>query len=124
MALIDPAEVLGLACEDFGEATEYSVPATRTLPTRLEGVIWGAVELADLGNGFVADRCSVLVQVADLVGPRNERLVPEDNGRGIFRRYPDEVVGFEDWSTVPGGVRREGAAWVCELERNVRPVGR
>ncbi|WP_025322265.1 hypothetical protein [Deferrisoma camini] len=103
---------------DFAETSDYDHPDLASTPVRVRAV-WGAVEVAEVGAGFVADACEVLVPEADLqdvAGSVNPKR------RAMLTRYPDDVSAAETWEVE--SIRREAGMWRLRVERNVRPLAR
>lgn len=102
---------------DAAEPADFDQPGLATTPVRVRAV-WGEVEVAEIGQGFVADAAEVWVPEADLadaagaVSPRR---------RATLTRYPDELAASEVWEVE--SIRREAGVWRLRVERNVRAVG-
>ncbi|HHN75391.1 MAG TPA: hypothetical protein ENK10_09210 [Acidobacteria bacterium] len=113
------AEMTEAVAADFAETSAYDHPDLASAPVRVRAV-WGAVEVAELGSGFVADTCEVLVpeaDLADLAGTLSPRR------RATLTRYPDDLDGgSETWEVE--SFRREAGMWRLRVERNVRPLAR
>jgi len=78
---------------DFGEAADFQaagVPATRVLS------LWGRIEKADTGNGYIADTTTVHVLASDLSDFRGA-IVPERGVASQMIRYPTALATREPW---------------------------
>lgn len=112
------AEMTEAVASAFAEPADYDHPDLASTPVRVRAV-WGEVEVAEVGSGFVADACEVLVPEADLqdvagsVSPKR---------RATLTRYPDDSAGAETWEVE--SIRREAGMWRLRVERNVRPLAR
>lgn len=109
-------KTVDICANAFSEPTRYTSPsAPGGIPVR---GTWAPVELADLGQGFVADVSEVSIPVVDI----GAHIPDASSGKNTFSltRFPG-TPSEETWDIV-GTPKTDGHTWSVDVSKRIRPV--